>query len=287
MNYITKIAFAFFWIFCFFIIVFVLGHSHYVVEIPAATATSPTITLQNKIPGKCVKNPKISFFMYHYVREDDIHDSRTTHNLSVTPNNFREHMVMVRKLADERKITLMTGVDFEKSFQENCFPAEKIWIFTSDDGWVDSAEKLVPIATKYRIPFILWIIAESINKKGFVSDKQVLEFANNPLVTVASHTSHHKDMTTLSADEERFEICDSKKTLENLIHKKVNLFIFPLGKIGAHSLEYLQECWYSMAWSTDFWKNLNWNHPEKFIMNRIRINHDTKAQFFEILADKK
>ncbi len=34
------------------------------------------------------------------------------------------------------------------------FPSDRIWLFSSDDGWVDSATNLAPIAEKYQIPFI-------------------------------------------------------------------------------------------------------------------------------------
>lgn len=108
----------------------------------------------------------------------------------------------------------------------------------------------------------------------------------NPLFTIASHTSHHYDHTTLTEAQEEFEICDSKNTLENLIKKPVNMFIFPMGKIGTHSIKYLEKCGYSLGWSTDYGRNLDWNHTEKYIMNRISVGHDTDTSFFEKLANQ-
>ncbi len=103
--------------------------------------------------------------MYHYVRHDDPNDTPTTRGLSVTPSNFESHMKIIRKLADEKKISLMNGETFEKSFKENCFSSDNIWLFTADDGWIDNAENLAPLAHNYQIPFIFGIIEDSINKK--------------------------------------------------------------------------------------------------------------------------
>lgn len=93
-------------------------------------------------------------------------------------------------------------------------------------------------------------------------------------------------MSSLSVDEEMREICDSKTDLEALIHQPIHTFIYPVGKIGTQSVHALKKCGYSLAWSTSRGKFLDWNHPEPFIMNRIRIHHHTPASFFESFAKK-
>lgn len=98
--------------------------------------------------------------MYHYVRDDDPNDTPTIRDLSVTPHNFRSHMQTIATLAKEEKIHLMWGEDFLAAWKSRCFPHERIWIFTSDDGWVDTATELAPIAREYGVPFFLGIIAQ-------------------------------------------------------------------------------------------------------------------------------
>lgn len=103
--------------------------------------------------------------MYHYIRDDEVHDNPATRNLSVTPANFRAHMEIVSRLAKEQEISLMNGADFADAFQKDCFPAENIWIFTSDDGWKDNATYLLPIASEYKVPFIFGIISGKVGAK--------------------------------------------------------------------------------------------------------------------------
>ncbi len=61
------------------------------------------------IPEKtlCIKNPQVRFFMYHYIRDYDIHDNQTTKNLSVPPKVFEEQMQKIQSLVNDKKITLM------------------------------------------------------------------------------------------------------------------------------------------------------------------------------------
>ncbi len=59
----------------------------------------------------------------------------------------------------------MNGADFISSLKSGCFPADNIWILTSDDGWIDTYDQLVPIAREYRVPFFLGIITDKLDIK--------------------------------------------------------------------------------------------------------------------------
>lgn len=249
---------------------------------PIVPSTSKYITPVTE--WSCTKNPEIAFFMYHYIRDDEPADNKMTRNLSVTPQNFESHMQTVAELAKSWKITLMKWDDLVQAMKMNCFPGKKIWIFTSDDGWVDSADYLAPIAAKHQVPFIFGIISGKVGTKGFVSKGQLQAIANNPLFTVASHSITHRAMSTIDKKDEKQEICESKAELEKMTGKKVQTFIYPTGKIGKWSTKYLKECGYDLAWSTGFGRELNWQKPQLLVMNRTRISHDTTAEFYKKLV---
>lgn len=59
----------------------------------------------------------------------------------------------------------MTDSEFMKAKVSKCFPEKPIWIFTADDGWIDMHDSLVPIASKYHVPFFLGIITGNVDKK--------------------------------------------------------------------------------------------------------------------------
>lgn len=118
-------------------------------------------------------------------------ESPVLRELSVPPETFDKHLETIGRLAHEKKITLMTGENFAKSLKNNCFPADKIWIFTADDGWEDNYYSLAPIATKHQIPFIFGIVSGTLGKQNFITHEQLKELSKNPLFTIASHTITH------------------------------------------------------------------------------------------------
>jgi peptidoglycan/xylan/chitin deacetylase (PgdA/CDA1 family) len=188
-------------------------HTGYI--IPDNTNTG-TIEVTN-----CIKEPDIQFFMYHYVRTHDPRDNAATTDLSIDPWNFREHMKYVQKLRNDWIVYTMNWSELIEAIQRDCFPAKRIWIFTSDDGWIDSYTDLFTIAHEYRVPFFIGIIANRLDIPGFMSTKQVQEIAQNPLFTITSHSITHSDHSRLDESLETQEICESKKILEKIIEKPI------------------------------------------------------------------
>lgn len=180
----------------------------------------------------------------------------------------------------------MQGEDFIQAWKTRCFPHQHIWIFTSDDGWKDTATELAPIAREYRVPFFFGIIAPKVGTPGFISQDELTSLSADPLFTIASHSLTHREMHRISVADEHKEICNSKAELEAMIHTPIDTFVYPVGKIGKKSVEYLKECGYTLAWSTGFGKMLDWNHLEPYILNRVRIHHDTGPKMFLHRAPK-
>lgn len=234
---------------------------------------------------KCVYHPKVYFFMYHYVRDYDQRDTPITHDLSISPNEFREHMKKVHELSESWKISLMNGDSFIEAIRTNCFSHENIWIFSADDGWSDMYSNLYPIINEYRIPFFLGVVTDFLDKSGFISTWELLAMSKNPIVTIASHSVSHIDNSKLEEAQERHEACDSKKILERIIDKEVYAYIYPSGRINKLIDErILNECGYSIAWSTWFGRDYNSSTWSLFNLNRIRIHSGTKKDFFDQLV---
>lgn len=250
--------------------------------VPAKNLVSSESTIPT-IPQKiCIQHPEISFFMYHYIRDDDPKDTITTHELSVPPGVFREQLNYIHELARNKSITLMNGEDFLKSYQSWCFPGSPVWIFTSDDGWQDTYTDLVPLAREYEVPFFLGIIVNRIGKSGFVSSGEIQEIASNPLFTISSHSMNHNDESKLSEEQEHYEMCQSKSELEKLIQKPVTTYIYPAGKMNTGAIvNNLRDCGYTLAWTTSRGKDWDWNHLAPDEINRIRVSHDAGVDLFK------
>ena len=236
----------------------------------------------------CIKNPQVEFFMYHYIRDHDPHDTATTKELSVAPSLFEAHMQKVESLAKEKKITLMKWDEFLESLKSGCFPWKNIWIFTADDGWIDMRDSLVPLASKHEVPFFLGIITNRLDKGGFLSRDDVMTLAKNPLISIASHSVSHTDNSKLSEWEETHEMCDSQDTLKKLTWQKVETYIYPSGRINANIDESVaKKCGYALAWSTSFGTDYNDHTGSIYDLNRRRIFSETEPHFYDLVLEKQ
>ena len=154
--------------------------------------------------------------MYHYIRDDDIHDNSTVHNLSIPPSLFDAQMKEIGKLRDESIISLMNGDTFLESWKNQCFASQKIWIFTTDDSWSDTYTSLAPIARKYSIPFFFGAIENRVDTPGFITKSQLIELSHDPLFTLSSHSMTHSDHSKMDEKREAYEICTSKELFEKM-----------------------------------------------------------------------
>lgn len=228
----------------------------------------------------------MTFFMYHYIRYAESNASSVLRELSVPPETFRSHMQAVSNLAKNKKITLMTGKNFVKSMKTNCFPGNNVWIFFADDGWEDNFYRLAPIAEEFQIPFVFGIISEKINQRNFVTDTQVKTLSENPLFTIASHTKTHSALNYGPIPKAKSEICDSKKQLENLTKKPIDILLYPYGIIGKNTEKFARQCGYSLGFSTKAQDTFSWEKRNFFTTGRIHISPNTPASFFHSLAEK-
>ncbi len=255
---------------------------------PAPSIQTPVIMHTEGKKQTCRENSKVDFFMYHYIRDWDTHDTLGTKSLSVPPKLFREHMKKIRTLADSGVITLIDGPDFLEAVRKKCFPGKNIWVFTADDGWSDMADSLVPIASEYRIPFFLGIITDRIGKPWFVTEDHVRSMAHTPLMTLSSHSVSHTDNSKLSEKDETHEMCDSKKILEKISWLPVETYIYPSGRINPDIDEKVAaSCGYTLGWSTSFGKDFWSSWSNLYDLNRIRIQSDTDPHFFDLFLEKE
>jgi len=78
-----------------------------------------------------------------------------------------------------------------------------------------------------------------------MSWNQVIELADDPLVTIGAHTVHHYNLKQLTADQVRGEIQTSRERLEEKIGCSVRHFAYPFGsrdEAGAREFSLAADC---------------------------------------------
>ena len=104
----------------------------------------------------------------------------------------------------------------------------------------------------------LFVAAGMIGQVGFLSADELREISRHPLVTIGAHGLTHRHFTKLPIAEARFELLESRRVLESLTGKPINLMAWPYGECDARLEQLSSECGYRAAWSV--WKGTNSMH---------------------------
>ena len=168
-------------------------------------------------------------------------------DVDIAPERFEEHLDW---LSRRRRLV---------SLDETLGPQRKPFVaVTFDDGYRDNLTIALPLLEKYQVPMTLFVTAGFLGKEGFLSSDELLELSRHPLITIGAHGLWHRHFNQLSSDEARFELAESRRLLEAVTARKVDLLAWPYGECNS-GLEHLSaECGYRASWSV--WKGTNSNH---------------------------
>ena len=175
-----------------------------------------------KIPG--FESGKI--LMYHHVTDEYVN---TLESCKCTVERFTE-IILQFKNDGYRFITVDKLLEFIKQKSK-----ERFVVITFDDATEDMFLNAYPILKQMKIPFIVYVAIDFLNKDGFINEKQLEILNNESFCTIGSHTISHPMLRySKNAYEEIFQ---SKLILEKKLGKSVDHFAYPYGKFGAVSLK--------------------------------------------------
>jgi len=80
-----------------------------------------------------------------------------------------------------------------------------------------------------------------------MSVNEVKMIANIPQISIGSHTVNHVIMTNCTTDELKYEIIESKTTIEKWINKKTNSFAYPNGNFDGREKDILKQSGIELA----------------------------------------
>lgn len=115
------------------------------------------------------------------------------------------------------------------------------YLLTFDDGLEDVFRVVYPVLKVKEIPFTIFVPVGLLDTPGYISTEQLKEMAKDPLVTIGSHGVSHRVMTTLSVNEQELELVESKKTLQRIIGKSVDVYAYPHGQFSSDTIELLKK----------------------------------------------
>jgi peptidoglycan/xylan/chitin deacetylase (PgdA/CDA1 family) len=196
-------------------------------------------------------------------------------NIDLSPERFESHLRWLSRRRD-RVVPLSRLLDHSQ---------ERLFAITFDDGYRDNLTAALPLLERYEMPATIFMVAGLIGEEGYLTAEDLRTLSAHPLITIGSHTLNHRHLTRISANEARHEISESKRVLEEVTGRKVDLLAYPYGDANPAIEALSEDCGYRAAWSV--WNGLNtryslWRVPISRNDSLLRFIAKTSPAYFPI-----
>lgn len=160
---------------------------------------------------------------------------------------------------------------------------------TFDDGFKDIIDNAVPELLKRAIPAAVFVTAAYLGQsaewwpasaperlKGIASAEALRQLPPE-LISIGSHTLTHPYLTTLDETEARHELYGSRRLLQELFERKVEILSFPYGDFNSDLVNWSKDAGYERVFTS-----LPGNaYPYSFMSGRVSADPtDSTAEFF-------
>jgi peptidoglycan/xylan/chitin deacetylase (PgdA/CDA1 family) len=111
-----------------------------------------------------------------------------------------------------------------------------------DDGYIDNYYKAFPILLKFNLSATIFLTSSKIDKDPkFLTSKYIQEMSNFG-IDFGVHGHNHISFTDLNYNDLKANIINSKKRIEDIVQKKVQIASYPNGKFNQKTKDIMQEC---------------------------------------------
>lgn len=136
--------------------------------------------------------------------------------------------------------------------------SSRLVAITFDDGFRDNLTVALPLLEKFQLPMTLFVAARFVGRDGYLSEVELREISEHPLVTIGSHGLWHRHFHRLTRHDARFELTESRRLLSAITGTNVDLLAWPYGECNAELERLSAACGYRASWSV--WKGTNNTH---------------------------
>lgn len=232
--------------------------------IPVALSATPIPTpIPTPVPTANPNNANVKahILMYHYVRNVDANADPLGYRLSVHENELDNQIQLLQSLGYHT----MTMADLAAGKGDS-----RSVVMTFDDGYEDFYTTAYPIFKKYGWTATLYIITNKIGGNYMTWDQiRELQAAG---FEIGDHTLDHFALNTLSVEQQRHQIIDSKHDLEQQLGRPVTAFCYPSGRYNADTIQIVKDAGYTSATTTV--PGLVRVGSDPFLYQRVRMNPD-------------
>jgi len=221
---------------------------------------------------------KTLVLIYHNVVESN----NDLHLYDVSLDDFRKQIVLLKSpshhitTSPSHKDT-QSHVLFTTPYTQH--PTPLSIVLTFDDGYKSWANNVLDILNEAGLKAYFFICIEFI-KNGSISEEDIVKLKDNGMI-IGSHGMKHRFLHRLSTRELFYELGESKKLLEGIIHDRIKYFSVPRGMHNRHVLRIAKDLGYERIFTSEIGINKN----DDFVLKRIPIKRNTSLDDFKNIID--
>ena len=119
-------------------------------------------------------------------------------------------------------------------------------ILTFDDGYNNNYTDLYPLLQKYNVKATIFVIPSSVGGQYSMTAAQIKEMADSGLVSIQSHTQDHKELASLSAEQQKQQFAQSQLAIARMTGRIPSVLSYPSGSYDSNTLSLAPE-YFDMA----------------------------------------
>lgn len=208
----------------------------------------------------------VPIMMYHNVEQSD-----TSRPNWVSPERFRWHMQYLKK----HGYRVIRFNELIEAIKEGKSLPRKTVVVTFDDGYANNYTHAFPILQEYQFPAILFVPSDLLGQEGFLTWAQ-LQQMRQAGIDIGSHTRTHAYLPELPLDEQREQIFQSKRRLEEKLGIKIDYFSYQTGGFNEQIKALVKEAGYKGACTTN--RGYDRFNKDVYELKRIRFSDQDNRQ---------
>lgn len=210
-------------------------------------------------------NKGVPVLCFHSISDD----SKTKSSIVIPKDKLKQDLQAVK---DYGYTTLTMAQLNDYLFNNKPIPKKSV-VISFDDGYKDNYTNAFPILKELNMNATIFVISSYLDGQVYMTPDEVKELSNYG-IDIESHTVDHKQLSTLSYDEQYKELKDSKDSLEKLIGKPVTAIAYPEGKYNDDTQKAAVEAGYSMGFTIE--RGYADRDDSRVLLNRICIDYTYK-----------
>lgn len=198
----------------------------------------------------------IPILMYHEI-------GTGSNSLYVSVERFRNQM---QYLSDNGYHTA-TMSEAQEMLANKKIPAKTV-VLTFDDGYASFYQQAWPIMKEFAFTGTVYVVTELLDRSNYLTWEEIKTLTKAG-IEIGSHTKQHLDLKVSSNEDQKLEIGNSKKLLEEKLKISVKSFCYPSGAYGENTPQLVKEAGYTSAVTVAHGIATPEDNP--FLIPRVRV----------------